>query len=77
MMVKVENVGSEQSCLGFRVGHRHVQLTSVDLYIKLQEMKTKKGELKKRKEKSQSYLHLRYESSIESEDERQRSTTCL
>lgn len=44
MMVKVENVRSDQSCLGFRVGHHHVQLTSVDLYIKLQEMKRKKGE---------------------------------
>ena len=75
-MVKVENVCSDQSSLGFRVGHRHVQLTSVDLYIKLQEMKRKKGELEK-KEKAKSYLHLRYESNIESEDERQPSTTCL
>lgn len=69
-------VVTKAAYIGFRVGHRHVQLTSVDLYIKLQEMKRKKGELEK-KEKAKSYLHLRYESSIESEDERQPSTTCL
>ena len=60
--------------IAFRVGHRHVQLTRVDLYIKLQEIKKKENE---KKEKAKSYSELRYKSSKESEDERQRSTTCL
>jgi len=30
------NVRSDQRSLGFRVGHCHVQLTGVDIYIKLQ-----------------------------------------